>query len=444
MIRSADGSLVRPVRELRSIGGQYPLGSGWNDPAAIPPPGNWNQQRAGVMVTTKTALQVDSVFTSLRVITNAIIKMGNARAYNVAYDDWNQPYRQWLPAQPSILSNTWGGPKFQFDGTTRSVVSLGLFGECFWYVLDRDYLQRPASLEVLNPALVEIKDDPKRPGQLIYLYGTGTSKVTLVNEDLIHIPFLAMPGAQRGLNSIEFAGVSYALALAAMEYGQRWFSQGASPSYILSTEQKLGQDEVKRIAEKFLIEHSGLQAAHLPLVVDSGLKVQKTQSTPDEAQFINTLEYARMCIASWFGIPSHLVGGLADKGNVWGKTVEEQGLQMKDFSLSGYIVRLEEAYSSLLARGTYAALDESMITRASSADLAAEILALRTAGVETKNDIRVRKLRLPPLPDGDLLADPLNSNASPAVGMVYADEVAKETGDKPPAPPAPEPEEGTP
>ncbi len=403
--------------------GANPLGYGWSDPAAIPPHG-MSQMRAGVMVNTKTALQVDSVFTALRVISNAVIKMGDARAYTKALDGNNQPYRQWCAVQPAVLSSTWGN-LFQFDGQTRTVMSMALFGEAFWYVLSRDYLQRPAALEVLNPAIVEIKPDKQNPGQIQYWYGVGSSKIQLVNENVIHIPFLAMPGAQRGLSSVEYAGVAYALALAAMEYGQRWFAQGASPSYLLSTEQKLGQDEVKRIAEKFLIEHSGLQAAHLPLVVDSGLKVEKIQSTPDEAQYLKTLEYARMVIAAWFGLPAHLVGGSAESGtNIWGKTVQEQGLQMEDFTLSGYIVRLNEAYSSLLARGTFAALDESMITRANSADFAKEVLANRTAGVKTPNEIRVNDLKLPPLPGGDELMIPMNTNTGPVTGTVYADEAS--------------------
>jgi hypothetical protein len=275
-------------------------------------------QRAGVPVNLHTSLQIDSVFTAMRVITNAITKMGNPRAFTWALDSQNEPYRQWLPEQPAILTNTWGG-KFQYDGMTRTVMSLGMLMEAFWYTLAEDELGYPTALEVLNPTILEIKPDPDTPGQVIYFYGSGQDRIQLDSQRLTHIPFLAFAGGLRGLNGIEYAGVSYALALAAMEFGQRFFAQGASPGYILSTEQKLGNDETSRIAEKFFVEHSGLQASHLPLVVDSGINVQKVQSTPDEAQFLQTLDYARSCIGSWFGLPSHLLGGLADKGNVWGK-----------------------------------------------------------------------------------------------------------------------------
>lgn len=435
---------LRGGRENRlTMMASQPQGWGWNDPAAIPPPGLFNQQRAGVPVTIHTSLQVDTVFTALRVISNSVIKMGNPQAYKWQYSNNNEPYRVFLPTQPTILSSTFGS-MFQFDGQARSVISLALFGECFWYTLTRGDKGYPSAIEVLHPAFVtvDVDENENSPtfGMPIYYFGTGQNKILLDRTKMTHIPFMALPGARRGLSTIEYGGVSFALALAAMEYGQRWFSQGASPSFLLSTEGKLGDTEIKRIAEKFLVEHSGLQSAHLPLVVDSGLKVQKISSTPDEAQYINTLDHSRRSIAAWFGLPPHLVGS-ADQGNVWGKTVQEQGIQLVDFTLSGYTTRLNEAYSSLLPKGTFAALDENQIARADSTMVAEEIMANRQAGVETQNEIRVRLLRRPPLPGGDDLLVPMNTNTAIPVAGVLAEEAQKEAGGGPlpaaSAPPGP-------
>lgn len=361
---------------------------------------------------------VDIVHTSLRVISNAIIKMGDPRAYKTAVDSENRPYKQWIMPQPGILTNTFGN-LFQYDGRRRTVISLGLFSEAFWYTLTRDYLGFPTAIEVLNPMFVTVDADASGP---VYFYGNGVNRVPLPKGDVTHIPFMAVPGGRRGLSSIEYAGVQFALALAALEYGSRWFSQGASPDFVLSTDQKLGQPEVERIAEKFLIQHGGLQNSHLPLVLDSGLKATKVSSTPDEAQYLNTLEYSRSCIAAWFGLPSHLAGGTNDKGNVWGKTVQEQGFQLVDFTLSGYIVPLEEAYASLLPRGTNVAFNEKAILRANAADLAAEITALRATGTETSDEIRVEKLGKPPLGGvAGTIDQPLNSNVAPGAAVASAD-----------------------
>jgi len=405
------------VRRIRQVGeqrggmmGQWPNGAGWNDPAAIPPPGLGNMQRAGVAVTAHTALQVDTVFVALRVLSNLVIKMGNARAYTEELDADNVPYHSFEAEQPPVLTNTWGN-LFQFDGTTRTITSMALFGEAFWYdVLEGAGGDAPA-LEVLHPAFVSWNKKTSS-----WDYGSGTSKQPLNPAYLTHIPFVTLPGAQRGLNSVEYAGVAYALALAAMEYGQRWFAQGAAPSFILSTDQKLGQEEVDRIAAKFLIEHSGLQSSHLPLVLDSGLEAKKVSSTPDEAQYLGTLSYARTAIGAWFGLPPHLIGAAVGGDSTWGKTVMEQGIQLVDFTLSGYVVRLEEAYGSLLPVMQKAKLNESAIVRSDGLVQAQRILALRTADVLTQDEIRVTELHVKPIGGGaNSLGNPLASNA-PAPG----------------------------
>lgn len=421
-----------PRRETRS---SWPSGWGWIDPAAIPPPGLYNSMRAGVPVTLHTSLQIDSVFTAMRVLSNAIVNMGVPRAFTWALDRTNVPYRKWLDEQPPILSDTWGGRMFQFDGTTRTVMSLGIMQEAFWFVLERDELGYPSALEVLNPAFMEVKPDKQNPGRVIYRYGAESDRVTLVNEDVVHIPFMAFPGALRALNGVEYGGVAFALALAAMEFGEKFFAQGASPSFVLSTDQKLGRDEIRRLAERFQIQHAGLDNAHTPLFLDSGLSVQKIQSTPDEAQFLQTLDYARSVIAAWFGLPPHLIGGSNDRGNVWGRTVAEQGQQMVNFTLSGYTTRLCEAFASLLPAPIHVAMDEEAIQRADPENMAKLIISKRQAGVETQNEIRVGMLRKPPIDGADDLNAPLTSNTSPPVGQVMADELAKAEGISAPAAP---------
>lgn len=406
---------TRPALQREDRSGGTLAGNGWGvDPAAIPPPGSHGLYRAGVQVTPYTSMQIDVVYTCLRVISNAIIKLGDLRAYTEGLNDDNIVYRIWESEQPGILTSTFGPYQMQYDGRRRTVMSLGLYGEAFWYVVTRDGLGFPEAIEVLNPAFMKVEASRDGSGRPVYTYGTGSKRVELDADDVIHIPFMAMPGAQRGLSSVEYAGVSYALALAAVEYGERWFSQGASPSFILSTEQKLGTEEVERIASKFLIEHSGLQAAHLPLVVDKGLGVTKIQSSPDEAQYLQTLEYSRSCIAAWFGLPSHLAGGDKDKGNVWGRTVQEQSMQFLQWTLSGYTVPLEEAHGLLVPSDIKTAFDDSKLSRPDATSLAAEIMSLRQTQVATQNDIRVRKLQWPPIEGGDEILAPLASNIAPS------------------------------
>jgi HK97 family phage portal protein len=267
---------------------------------------------------------------------------------------------------------------------------------------------------VLHPAFIEIDSGPG--GVLVYKYGTGAKKVALPAEDIVHIPFMSMPGGTRGLSAIEYGGVSFALALAAMDYGQKFFAQGASPGYLLTTEQKLGRDEIERIAEKFLVEHAGLSNSHLPLILDGGMKAEKIQSTPDDAQYLQTLEYARSTIASYFGVPPFLmINALQRQSPDPPGVIQERSMMFLQYSLSGYLIPLEEAYSSLIPTDVSAAFDTSKFAESEDTALAAKIMALRNTQSMTVNDIRTRFLALPPLddPQADDAFAPLASNVAP-------------------------------
>lgn len=405
----------------------WPNGYGWQDPSAIPPPGLGQLQRAGVMVTEDTLLQVDVVFTALRIISNNMIKMGDLRAYEEALSSDNIPYREFLAAQPPVLADMWGGRMLPCDGMTRTVFSMALFGEAFWFVLERDRLAYPSALEVLHPAFMEVKNATKEDvaagrvrneGDVIYLYGSGANRRRLDPDDVIHIPFKSLPGMRRGLKPVQYVGVAGALAMAAYEFGSTWFSQGAAPSFLLTTDQKLGQEEVNRLAQRFLIGHSGLNNAHLPLVLDNGLKATKVMANPDEAQYLNTLEYARSVIGSWFGIPGNWMGNaLQRQAATPPHTRQEDTLGFLQNTLSGYMIPLEQAVSTRILRpGVKAAFDDSGLARPDAQFLAQEIQALRMTQAATVNDIRVRKLHWPPLPDpeADQAMAPLAANVAPS------------------------------
>jgi hypothetical protein len=98
-------------------GGGYPI----MDPAAIPPPGFSNQQRAGVLVTQHSLLQVDVVFTALRIISNNIIKMGDLWAYK---RDISSDIRRAADSAP-VRAARGNGHQFAASGRFLSPVPLG-------------------------------------------------------------------------------------------------------------------------------------------------------------------------------------------------------------------------------------------------------------------------------------------------------------------------------
>lgn len=418
----------KAVETRSSIGGSWPNGYGYTDFSAIPPPGLGDMQRAGVLVTEHTLLQLDVVFTSLRLITTAILRTGNLRAYEDKLDKDNIPYRKYLKKQPSLLTATFlgaNGKVYQYDGRRKTLMSMALFGESFWYILARSKPEAYASaIEVLHPAFMEVKvaspqdvaaGRASNVGESMYIYGAANDKKLLDPGDVVHIPFMSMPQSRRGLSTVQYAGIAGALALAAYEFGSTWFSQGASPSFLLTTDQKLGTAEVERIADKFVVQHGGLENAHKPLVLDSGLKPEKVMVSPDEAQFLQTLQYARSVVAAWFGTDELIPDALLRQTPAPAHTAQEKMQRFTTLTLSGYTTPLEEVHGDLLPGEQKAGVQEHLLLTPDPQFLAQEIETLRNGQIATPNEIRVRKLGWQPSSDpaADELVLPLASNVAP-------------------------------
>jgi HK97 family phage portal protein len=413
---------ARPV-EQRALS---PYGYGLQDPSAIPPPGLNQMSRAGVMVTPATLLQVDVVFTSLRIIDNHVMRMGNLRAYTEKmWGPDNVNYRLFLKNQPAILTDTWGGRMTQSDGMSRTVWSMGLFAEAFWYVLLRDRLALPEVLDVLHPAFMEVKTadamdvargHAQNVGDTMYIYGTGQDKRILDPDDVVHIRGKSLPQSRRPLSPIEYVGVAGALAMAAYEFGSAWFAQGASPDFILSTDAKLGTAEVERIAQRFTAKTAGLVNAHRTIVLDSGLKAEEMMISPDKAQYTTTLEYARSVIGSWFGINEEWIGNALQKAAApIPGAFQEQEQRFNLHTMTGYLVPIKEAMETrVLAAGVKCAFMEEELERPNAAAQSQLVTALRTSQSYGINDTRVRIQRIPPVKGGDDVIAPLASNVAPS------------------------------
>jgi HK97 family phage portal protein len=417
-----------PAEERSSIGGSYGTGYNYTDFSAVPPPGLGDMARAGVLVTPDTLLQLDVVFTSLRIISTAILRTGDLRAYTEKLSSENIPYRKYLKKQPAFLTNTFGGfgNVYQYDGRRKTVMSMALFSEAFWYILARSKPEALAqTVEVLNPAFMEVKIAKQQDvaakrasnvGESMYIYGAANDRKLLDPGDVVHIPFMSMPQSRRGLSTTKYAGISAALAMAAYEFGSTWFSQGASPSWLLTTDQKLGQAEVERIADKFGVEHSGLGQAHRPLVLDSGIKPEKALASPDEAQYLNTLSYARSVVSAWFGTDELIPNAMLRQPEAPAHTAQEKMQRFTTLTLSGYTGPLEEVHSSLLPGEQKAAFEEHKLLTPDPQFLSQEIESLRNTQVATANNLRVRKLGWEPLDDpaADEAVMPLASNTAPS------------------------------
>jgi HK97 family phage portal protein len=159
---------------------------------------------------------------------------------------------------------------------------------------------------------------------------------------MLHIRGFSLDGLA-GMSRISLARESIALGLAQEQQAARWMGQGAKPSGMLTTDQKLTVDAAKRIGEDFKQNSSGLQNSGKIIVGEQGLKFLPFSMTSQDLEFIGSRQFQLQEIARIFRIPPHMMGELSRSTN---NNIAQMAQEYINFTLTGYTNRWSAKMSS--------------------------------------------------------------------------------------------------
>lgn len=265
-----------------------------------------------------------------------------------------------------------------------------LWGNGYWLPIGTNAGDGIAQLWTLNPWSVTPSRKPTSdkgvPGDKVYQINVG-SGLQLGDDQVVHLPGIGYDGI-RGLSRIAHARQSLGLSVAAEQFGARLFGSGSLMAGFLSTERSLSEDEAKTIKARWRDRITGLAKAHEVAVLDAGMKWTPIGIPPEDAQFLQTRQFAVEEVCRWFGVPPHLAM-LVDKTTSWGAGISEQSLGLHRYTLSHYFERVQQrATQFLLPSGVYAEFDTSRLLRGDQvARYAAYGLAI-TYGWLSQNEVR--------------------------------------------------------
>ena len=374
----------------------------WGDPSVIPPNTGFNKSAAGVVVNERSVLSLMAVFSCLRVLGDAaagldvhVYRKGPIGSARVEVDP------------PEVVADPYADMS-QRDGTFRSVASLGLGGNLYKHTIDRDSAGNPTQVEILNPSMLKVE-----MVEGVKTYRIGAVGKTILPEDIVHVPWVALPGGLVGLNPIEIGAMGLGIAIASEEYASRYFAQGMHPTGILSVDKPLTVDDAKRLSQELMVSHGGISQAHTPIIIDASAKWESIAMTPETSQLLQSRTFSREEISGFYGVPMYLLGDVSDRGGTWMKGIQEMIIGFTLFALSGYTRRLDEADTALLPPGYVAHRKVSDLFKTNDQMLSMLLLALRNASVATPNELRPL-VDLPPSTEkgADSLFAPLNSAQS--------------------------------
>lgn len=188
-----------------------------------------------------------------------------------------------------------------------------LTGDAFWLDKgDEFYILQPDGVEVL------LGDPNRKDGKLItgYKYKQTIDgkqvDVTYKPEEVIHFKKPNPNNPIRGYGAVEAAADVIDLDQLTTDLSKKFFQNGAITNFILTTEGKIQDEQLKRLKAEFKSAYGGSRNAYKTMILGGGLKPETVQQTNREMEFLSQLEWYRDKIMVIFGNTKASLGIIDD------------------------------------------------------------------------------------------------------------------------------------
>lgn len=297
--------------------------------------GTW----AGKTVTRDSMLGLSAVFACVRFIVDAISTL---------------PVHAYGPEGPSDPQPDWLERPISRDRSTTLVVHLQQIGTSLLidgnsYTLALPSIYEPNEVRVLDPRQVE----PRRLPDSAPAYRVA-GREEFGPEQIIHIPLLRLPGEMKGISPLEAERQTFASAIAAEEFGARFFGNGATLGGVieLPTGADLDETQAKELIDKFEERYKGSKNAHRPGLLTGGATWKPLSVTPEQAQFLETRQYDDERIFRIYRVPPALAGMIRE-GATSNASSLSQALAFEKHTVRPLVTLIEEAYRPLAGPGPW-------------------------------------------------------------------------------------------
>lgn len=284
----------------------------------------------GRSVTPLTAMQLSTVFTCVRVLSESM-GMLPCRLYK-------RDGRTKEPAENHKLHDLLYVAPNDFMTAQEFwellMVCLCLRGNFYAYKVYT--LGQVSELLPLDPASVtpKLKDD--WTVEYSVTFKTGGTKV-LTQDDIWHVRLFTLDGLL-GLNPITYARKCIGLGMDTEDHGSNLFKNGAVTSGVLETDSELSDAAFDRLKTEFTENHTGIANVYKPMILEQGLKWRPTALNLEDSQFLETRQYQATEICGLFRVPPHLAANM-EKMTL--NNIEHMGMSFVNYSLVPYMTRIE-------------------------------------------------------------------------------------------------------
>lgn len=303
---------------------------------------------SGVTITPSTSLTIPTVFQAVTVISGDVAQLP-FELYRRDDDDnrtraKEHPAYSLLKRKPNRYMTA-----LQFKMVMQCHVLL--WGNGYAHI-QRDSLGRPIALWPLLPSVTKpIMDDQ---GRLMYETEIGAEgqrkKKTYRASNVLHIRGLGFDGIT-GHSVVSLARDSWGMSKAAEKHGGNYFKNFATPQGILSLPGSKLTPEMAEQTKKDWKTLNSNDNDHDIAVLAGGMTFQPLSMSNKDSQFLESRQFQRTEIASWFNLPPHKVNDLS---RATFSNIEEQSRDYLNTSLMRWLVTWqEEVDTKLLSDSEY-------------------------------------------------------------------------------------------
>ena len=358
---------------------------------------------AGIPVTEDRAMGVPMAYACTRVIAEALASLPchiyrrrpGVKFADVAPDHWAQPL---ISAAPNPLQTA-------FTWHELIAVHALLWGN-HYSAIDIDNRGDVVFLPLLPwNVTVRVTSDGKRK---VYIARLSDGSEKEFREDrILHIPALGSDGLI-GISPVRRLRNMYGLAIAAENFGSKFFANDMRPSVILETPAKMNEAAQKNLVNSLYEKFSGAENKWKVLVLEEGAKMHTVQMPLEDAQFLQTRQLQSSEICAAFKVPPHMVA-MTEKTTSWGTGIEQMDIGFAKHTILPWCRKIEQEYARKIFAGTdfFAKYSLEGLQRG-DIKTRNEAYGIQIQwGVRTRNEVRELE-DLPPLPDGDIAILPVN------------------------------------
>lgn len=285
---------------------------------------------AGVSVTIDNALGVPAIWAAVNFMSGTMAGLPLH-----VYKKTSEGREKVVGGLSSILHDAVNDECSSFEWRKYSFDRVFTGGRSLTFI-ERNVAARIINLWPLNPAEVKVK---RKGGRKVYELKQGGKTITYAAAEIIDIPFMLDADMITSRSPLLTNKDTIGLAIAATNYGSKFFSNGGVPPFVMTGNFQTGAALNRASADLEGAVKAAAKEGRLALTLPSGHDIKSIGADPDKSQLVELKRFLIEEIARIYSLPPNF---LQDLSNGTFSNTEQQDLHFVKHTIKRWVEQVEQ------------------------------------------------------------------------------------------------------